>query len=454
LATPHFAILTTNRNNAGKDVLELLETARIFFEHTGWASHDLKQPISVMAFSSDKEFESYRINPGAFAFYQPTREGDFVVLRSLEPEHYSVVVHEYAHFVVGHSGLTLPLWLNEGLADFYSTLECRKAQVVIGMPPPGRGDTLRREGWMDWTTLAAVDQRSPYYRQPDKMLLFYAQSWAMVRLLALDPAYAEQLPGFLAAVTSGATTADAMSATYHKTLPQLGQEVEQTLTSKRLEPRVLDVDVRPGPLPTAEVADADKQAAFALADVMAANPRTVDEGRTRLEALSAKYPGDPRPEETLGFLDVRAGKTATAEQHFAHAVGAHSTDPDVLFELAHLLVAKGGHGDEAIDLLQRAVATDPKHYNARLELGFVAANNKRFDVAAQALEGIAKVKPEHAYVVSYTLAFSLAELHQAPRALFFAEQARKIAANNADQEQVAGLMSYLAQESSRGVGSK
>jgi tetratricopeptide (TPR) repeat protein len=454
LATPHFAIFTTNRNNGGKDVLELLETARLFFESTGWAPKHLKQPIDILAFGSDKEFDSYRINPGAFAFYQPTREGDFVVMRSLEPEHYSVVVHEYTHYVVGHAGLTLPLWLNEGLADFYSTLECRKAQVVVGTPPLRRGDTLQRERWIDWATLAAVDQHSPYYRQPDKMLLFYAQSWAMVRMLALDPDYAPALPSFLAAVSAGASTEAALSATYHKTLPELGREVEQTVGSKRLEPRLLDVDARPGPLQTAEVADAGRQAEFALADVLAANPRTLDEAKAQLEALAAKYPDDPHTQETLGFIALRAGGASAAEQHFALAVSAHSKDPDVLFELAHLKIAEGGHGDEAIDLLQRALAADPGHYNARVELGFAAANNKRFDVAVEALEGIAKPKPEHVYAVSYTLAFCLAELHQAPRARFFAEKARKTAANNADQEQVAGLMTYLEQESPRGVGSK
>jgi len=434
--------------------LELLETARLFFEHTGWAPRDLKQPINILAFASDKQFDSYRINPGAFAFYQPTREGDFVVMRSLEPEHYSVVVHEYTHFVVNHSGLILPLWLNEGLADFYSTLECRKAQVVVGVPPPGRGDTLRRQGWMDWATMAAVDQHSPYYREPDKMLVFYAQSWAMVRMLALDPAYSPGLPSFLAAVTGGATTENALAATYHKTLPELGREVEESVASKRMEPRLLDVDVRPGPLQTAEVADAGKQAEFALADVMAANPRTVEEAKVRLEALSAKYPDDPRTQESLGFMAMRAGSQSAAKGHFGLAVSAHSKDPDVLFGLAHIEVAEGGHGDEVIDLLQRALAIDPSHYNARLELGFAAAKNKRFDLAADALEGIAKPKPEHAYVVSYTLAYCLSELHRGSQARIYAEQARRIAANKGDLEQVAGLMSYLEQELPVAVGSR
>jgi Tfp pilus assembly protein PilF len=452
LATAHFAIFTTDQNNNGQAVLEMLETGRLFFEHTGWAPRHLTHPMTIMAFGSDKEFDSYRINPGAFAFYQPTREGDFVVMRSLEPAHFSVLVHEYTHYVVNQSDLTLPLWLNEGLADFYSTVECRKAQVLVGTPPPGRGDTLQRGNWMDWAELAAVDQHSPYYRQQAKMLQFYAQSWAMVRMLALDPAYAAALPTFLTTMSSGASTLTAMSAVYHKSLPELGHEVEQTFGSKDLQPRLFDVDIRTGALQTSVVADPAKQVAFALADVLAANPRTMDEAKEQLVALTAKYPDDPRPQETLGFIAMRGGDQKAEEQHFALAAKAQSKDPDVLFALAQFR-SNEGSGDEAIDLLERALAIDPSHYNARLELGFVAAKNKRFDLAAKVLEGISKPKPEHAYVVAYTLAYCLSELGRTSQARIYAERARKIASSKEDLDQVASLVNYLDQAPAA-VGSK
>ncbi len=42
---------------------------------------------------------------------------------------------------------------------------------------------------MNWNVLFAVDHDSPYYNVPDKMALFYAQSWALVHMLELSPAY-------------------------------------------------------------------------------------------------------------------------------------------------------------------------------------------------------------------------------------------------------------------------
>lgn len=447
-ATAHFAIFTTDNNSGGRELLERLERARLYFEKTGWAARDLKRPLSIMAFSSEKEFDAYRPNPGAIAFYQHTREGDYILLRSLKPEHVSIIVHEYTHFIVQHSGLKLPLWLNEGLADFYSTIESRQAQVIVGTAPLGWPDTLHNHSWMDWHTLTAVDQQSPYYRQPDKMLLFYSQSWAFVHFLALDNAYENKFRGFLGTISAGSDSGGPFEATYHKTLQDLGSETEQDVRAKRLESRLVELDIRPGTLNVAEVADSGQQAELALANVQAANPRAAAEAKMRLEVLAAKYPDDPRAEESLGFLSMRTGlKNSEAEQHFERASKAHSNDPEVLFWLAHLKLERGGSADEAIDLLRRALISDGTYYSALLELGFAAANSDRFDLAVEALGKISKPHAEDAFGVSYLLAYSLSELHLNNRARTSADQAQKMAGNPRERQQVADLLAEIEQES-------
>jgi Flp pilus assembly protein TadD len=392
--------------------------------------------------------------PGAFAFYQRTREGDFVFMRSLEPKNYSVVVHEYTHFIAEHAGLKLPIWLNEGLADFYSTMESREAQVIVGTAPPGREATLHGQNWMDWHTLTEVDRESPYYRQPEKMLLFYSQSWAFVHMLALNTAYENKFQGFLATMSGNSSAENALSATYHKTLEDLGSETEQEMKAKRVESRTIDLDIRQGVLQSAEVADSVKQAEFAFADVLAANPNVVAEAKVRLEVLVAKYPDDPRAEESLGFLTMKAGLKSDAEAHFVRAVKNHSEDPEVLFSLAHLQLARGGSDEEAIQLLQRAIARNGTYYNALLELGFTAAKIERFDLAIEALSKITEPKIEHAFDISYTLAYCLSELHQNSRAKLAAELARKIAVKPHDKEEVAELLTYIKQESKQEEASR
>ena len=453
-ATSHFAIYTSAQEDRSSDILGRLEGARVFFEKSGLANPAATPHLSILAIGSNKDYDVYRLNPAAYAFYQRTREGDFVVMRDLAPEHVSVAVHEYTHFVVEHAGLKLPIWLNEGLADFYSTVEARGNQVVIGAAPSGREDTLSRNRWMDWNSLVAVDHDSPYYRQNDKMLLFYAQSWAMVHMLALDAEYEAGFEKFLNTVSNGASTDGAMLAVYHKSLEQIGQDLQGYLGSKRMNVRCLNMDVRPGSLATEQVGDAGKRVEFALAEIMATNPQMAQDANSKLNALAAKYGDDPRAEEVLGFQAMQSGLQKDAQDHFARAVQRHSQNPEVWFRLAHLKLQAEGPTAEVVDLLERVIATDGDHYGARLELGFAAAKNQKYDLAVKTLQGIAKVKPEHAYVVSYTLAYCLVEINQGNQARQYAEQARKIAGSNRDREEVAGLLKYIEQESPVEVASR
>jgi hypothetical protein len=414
--------------------------ARQYFQKTGWTQRDSAQGIELLAFYEDKEFESYRLQESAYAFYKRCRQGDYIVMRDLEPEHYAVAIHEYTHSVVEHSGLNLPVWLNEGLADFYSTLECRQAKVLVGTAPEGRDFILQDRRWMDWAVLAAVDEGSPYYREPEKMLLFYAQSWAMVHMLAMEPAYADGFPKFLAAVSGGATADAALWAIYHKTLQQVGGEVVAYARSRRMKAHWVTVDARPGSVEMQVVAEPAKRAEFALAEVLAADPETAGEAKIRLVALSARYPSEPRAKESLGFLAIDAGLEKEAQQDFADANVANTRDPDVLFQLAHWKRATDGPSDEVIALLQRAVAVDSTHYKALMELGFAAANREKYELAVRAFETINQPRPEHAYVVSYMLAYCLVELRQANKARSYAQHASEIASNAKDRDQVAALL--------------
>ena len=140
---------------------------------------------------------------------------------------------------------------------------------------------------------------------------------------------------------------------------------------------------------------------------------------------------------------MRTNQVKDAEAHFERAVQQHSQNPEVWFRLAHLKLQEEGPTDEAVDLLQRVIAGSGDHYSARLELGFAAAKKENYELAVKSLQGLGKVKPEHEYVVSYTLADCLVEIHQGNQARMYAAQASKIAASNKDRNEVAGLMRYI-----------
>ncbi len=49
-----------------------------------------------------------------------------------------LIYHEFAHYLLRHNLHSQPMWVNEGLAEFYSTFEVddKKGTVVVGRPPP------------------------------------------------------------------------------------------------------------------------------------------------------------------------------------------------------------------------------------------------------------------------------------------------------------------------------
>lgn len=47
-----------------------------------------------------------------------------------------IAIHEYVHVLVRHSGLDIPLWLNEGLAGVYSGMEAWDGgKILVGNIP-------------------------------------------------------------------------------------------------------------------------------------------------------------------------------------------------------------------------------------------------------------------------------------------------------------------------------
>ncbi len=185
LTTPHFEMYTTNGEKQGTAALKVFEQVRYFFLQNSHSKAAPDARVRIIAFRSEKEYKPYRFNEGAAAYYLRSRKMDYIVMEDISAEHYQTAVHEYTHLVVEHLGLKLPVWLNEGLADLYSSLEAKGNQAVVGRPIEGRAMILMTQRWLDLNLLLAVDSDSPYYNERDKMSIFYAQSWALTHMLAL-----------------------------------------------------------------------------------------------------------------------------------------------------------------------------------------------------------------------------------------------------------------------------
>jgi hypothetical protein len=117
-----------------------------------------------------------------------------------------VIFHEYTHMIVANAVARAPVWLNEGLAEFYSTFaltdDGKRAQ--IGRPVAEHLHLLNGSLPIPLADLLKVDPASPLYNEGDRVSAFYAESWALTHmLLSAQPSRVPELSDYLRRVSDG-----------------------------------------------------------------------------------------------------------------------------------------------------------------------------------------------------------------------------------------------------------
>ena len=444
VSTPHFEMYTTNSEKQAVRALQTFEEALYFFSESSPAKVAPEGRVRVIAFSSEKEYKPYRLNGGSFAYYLRGRERDYIVMQDVEPEHAQAAIHEYTHLFVEHLKLQFPIWLNEGIAEVYSSLEPRGNQALVGRPLEGRELTLLTQRWVDWNVLFAVDQNSPYYNESDKMSVFYAQSWALTHMLMLGDGYRQWFTKFLVAVASGKPAPEALNAVYGKSVKDIDKDLHSYLNRSTVTASVFNVKLEKAALePEVEPLqpfDTD----LALADILAARPGTAEEARTRLLALEKEHPESADVEESLGYLAWEKGDLALTRTHFGMAVQRGSKDPDMILSYAQMMRAAGAPASEAVPLLMQVTALKPNDDEARLELGLAALDNKQYGFALSTLSAMKTVKPENAYRFYIALAYCRMNLGDEAGAKQLAQKALSLSKDPTEGLQAENLLAYLS----------
>src|SRR5262249_6671960 len=93
--------------------------------------------------------------------------------------YYSVVCHEYTHFVLDNNFANVPPWLHEGLAQYFATFRMDGDVAECGFPIK---DLLRELANVPWVPLELLVQGAhPTGKISEPM--FYAESWGLVHYM-------------------------------------------------------------------------------------------------------------------------------------------------------------------------------------------------------------------------------------------------------------------------------
>ena len=441
LTTPHFEMLTTGGEKKGREAILYFEQVRGFFIQASPKKEAPQFPVRIIAFRSEKEYKPYRPNETAIAYYHRDRSRDSIVMEDIQAEHFPVAIHEYTHLIIEHSGLKLPVWMNEGWAELYSTLKPRGKQALVGDIPPGRMQTLLTERWLDLGTVTSVDHDSPLYNEKNKSHIFYSEAWALMHMLYLSDSYRPNFTNFVIAVANGKSTPEAFQTVYGRLLGDVQKDLNAYVRGALFRGALFDIKLTK----SEEEAEASAPSAFdvqmALADLLA--PRKPVEARQRYEQIEKDNPGRPEVEESLGYLAWRDKDIPGTLGHFAKAVAEGTKNPQMCFHYAMLARREGDPKKEAVPALEKALELRPDYLEARLELGMLYLNTHQWSAALGNLTMIKHVDEEHAHRLFSGLAYANMHLGDMTGARKNAELARKYASTPEDKRQADELLQHL-----------
>ena len=422
LTSPHFRMYTTSGRAKAVDALRTFEEAHDFFAARSFSKPVAEDPVQIIAFSSEKEYAPYRVNKGAFAYYQRGHNCYYIVMQQLGREALPAAIHEYTHLFVEHLGLRLPLWLNEGLADVYSSLQHRRDQLMVGTPPPGRLEALRALGPLDIRVLLNVNRESEYYNKPHAMAQFYAESWELAHMLLLGKKYRAGFPHFVTDVASGKSAEQAFADVYQENLDQVNADLLSYLATGEITITLFDIHLDEKQLTPEITNPSPLEVDLVLADLLSTHPETAEQARARLTQLASQMPNDARVEESLAYVAWQEHKLDEARRHFEQALKDGASDAKMLFSYASVLHEMQAPAAQIIPVLRRAVELQPDFFDARYSLGMESARANDCAAAIAALSAIKSITPDRAFSLFSTQAYCYWRLENA-------NEARRLAAS-------------------------
>jgi tetratricopeptide (TPR) repeat protein len=428
VSSPSIEIFTDSSESTARGLLNHLETlGRVFRE--GYAS---RSRVRVFLFSSERDFEKYRSDPAAAGFYRNEDGEDLIVLPDSSALR-RIASHEYLHMVMHHASPFLPHWLDEGLAEFYSTLSVNGTKMHVGETIPAHLSLLSHEPWMSAEDLAlgsGADGR-----------IFYAESWALVHMLALTPPWSEKLPEFVKLLSQGEKQDDAFQAAFDISM-------EEALSTLHDSPRrAAEITSGAPPLEVPEkyrVTQIDPLDATLELAGLALHTGHRDLARSMFLKAAKDNPEAPGAIAGLGALALAEDRKDDARGEFERALALGYRDANTTFQLAALT------HDNA--LLEKTLSIDPDFAEAHFLLGVRATDDGNFATAIAHLRDATGLQPRR---FSYWHALGYAQAKSGDRRAA-AESARRasVIAQTDPEEKMAAALTLLASENPPAIREK
>jgi len=357
----NFLVVGEARERDLRRVASRLEEYRAAFSRLLPVGHsDSGVPTAVVVFPDDSTYAPFkpllagRTAPNVAGYFQPGADVNYItiVLERGAARDPATLLHEYVHLLVDNHFSAAPLWLKEGIAEFYSTARVSEGgrRLTLGEPPAQRVRDLRGRELIPLGALFRIDQTSPYYSESGKLGLFYAQSWALVHYLTevRGGARREAFARFTALLAEGRPVEDALRGAFGAGAGEIESGLAAYVRAGRFRAgaeefeRPLDFDARLSARPLAEA-----ETVARLGDLLLHTGR-YDEAEGFLKRAVELDPKLAAARVSLGTLRLRQGRHAEAREQLQQAAADDPSNHLAHYHLADALHREGVPAAEAV----------------------------------------------------------------------------------------------------------
>ncbi len=439
VSSSHFVLYTTATGDLPTEFLKRLEDAESLLMRLFRPRSDVR--IRVIDLAGSKEYNYNRFS--GRGLYQLSWRGAYIVLPDLTPEHDQVAIHELVHASVHQAGLKIPLWMEEGLAEVYSSLHLHQGQWTFGESIGAHTLSLKTQGPLQLNVLFQIQQNSDQYTRENESEATYATSWGLVHMLVTSPAYSKKVWAFLAALETSATPADALQHVYGKSVDEVRTDLDHHLRDTRAFEGVQEAKLSNKTFAYTPLVERCSPVELIL--MLAALPQpggANSEIQLELKKMARDQPGNPDLEEALGFIAIQENRRAEAILHFSAAVRSGGRDTTLLDTLVQLKCAAGAPWAETLPLLETLQQIDPGKSEREVQVGFIAAKAGQYKTAIEALSHLKEVPSIYAFVVPYVMSYSYLKLDQLGQAHKYALEAERNATSEPERRRIEAILAW------------
>lgn len=391
----HIRVISDAGEGQAHAVAERFEQMRAVFG-TMFHKRNLTSPVplDIVVFRTQDEFMRYvpmwKGKPVSLTgFFQGSDDRNFIGIEMSSADPYGTVCHEYAHLLLRNNFPVMPLWFEEGFAEYFSTMKVNKDQVELGSVPSQYAALLASTQWMPITALFAVEHDSGAYNENDRRGVFYAESWLAVHYLLSKDRLIDAFRYLQLTEIQNLPVADAMQQAFGMTPAQFEKALRDHLASRPATARIPMPEVNAGQYGASNLSDLD--AAAVLADMHAHSKDHAQQAMQEFQAVLQKDPGNGTATRGLGYWYLRNDQFDQAAQAFQRALAANDNDADLHYLMGYLMNRKalknGSAPDNPLAMrreLERAIQINPNLADAHNLLAFALAADNKMDMAIQA----------------------------------------------------------------------